>query len=269
MTGDERPVRLPEREPGVTSGNDLQLQQWSGGHAVAKRFTDPEKFRNEVASLRLLRSTEVVVPRLLRVSDMLVVTEYVSTVDTFDIDSARLREALADVLNRLYAVSVRGVGPAGSVGVDSRRGFTSVEMWIQSKVARYQEQLERLGIREPLGTALDNLQRTPVPDQLALIHLDLKPDNLLVTRDGVCLIDWECSAYGDPVSDIARLSVRFHIPLSDERLSDLIDRLGVQIDQTSLDYYRRLHLVSNIVLGWDSTDQACHRDARDAYSELT
>jgi len=39
--------------------------------------------------------------------------------------------------------------------------------------------------------------------QLRLIHTDAVPGNLVITRDGLRLIDWQCPALGDPCEDLA------------------------------------------------------------------
>ncbi len=39
--------------------------------------------------------------------------------------------------------------------------------------------------------------------RLALVHGDAVPGNVIVTRDGPVLIDWQCPARGDPCTDLA------------------------------------------------------------------
>lgn len=41
--------------------------------------------------------------------------------------------------------------------------------------------------------------------QFSLCHADLKLENILATKDGVCLIDWECAGSDVPETDIGRL----------------------------------------------------------------
>ena len=50
----------------------------------------------------------------------------------------------------------------------------------------------------------------PLPDLVevvlpapSLLHGDLVPGNILTTANGLCLIDWQCPAMGDPVDDLA------------------------------------------------------------------
>jgi aminoglycoside phosphotransferase (APT) family kinase protein len=43
----------------------------------------------------------------------------------------------------------------------------------------------------------------PPSAKRALLHGDPVPGNILVTPDGLRLIDWQCPAVGDPVEDLA------------------------------------------------------------------
>jgi len=45
--------------------------------------------------------------------------------------------------------------------------------------------------------------KTPPPARRAFLHGDIVPGNLLITDDGMRLIDWQCPAIGDPSDDIA------------------------------------------------------------------
>ena len=41
------------------------------------------------------------------------------------------------------------------------------------------------------------------PAPLAFLHGDIVPDNIIAGNDGLCLIDWQCPALGNPAEDIA------------------------------------------------------------------
>ncbi len=53
-----------------------------------------------------------------------------------------------------------------------------------------------------LPITLDDPKVPPVQKEV-LIHTDVVANNILVTRDGLRLIDWQCPALGDPCEDLA------------------------------------------------------------------
>jgi thiamine kinase-like enzyme len=71
----------------------------------------------------------------------------------------------------------------------------------------------------------------PVPpsDRRVLLHGDPVPGNIIVTSDGLRLIDWQCPAVGDPVEDLALfLSPAMQViyrgaPLSQSEISDFTE----------------------------------------------
>ncbi len=46
-----------------------------------------------------------------------------------------------------------------------------------------------------------------LPDDKRLLHGDLHPDNILLTRRGPIIIDWANAAYGCPLADVGRTSL--------------------------------------------------------------
>ncbi len=61
-------------------------------------------------------------------------------------------------------------------------------------------------LRERARAALDGL-----PDGQSLLHGDLHPDNVILTRRGPVVIDWMAAAVGDPLADVARSSMLIRI----------------------------------------------------------
>ncbi len=59
-------------------------------------------------------------------------------------------------------------------------------------------------IKKKLYDYIDTL-----PDDNILCHGDLHPDNILISRDRVIVIDWMTAAKGNPLSDVARTSIMF------------------------------------------------------------
>lgn len=60
-------------------------------------------------------------------------------------------------------------------------------------------------INKALGDWFSNLSVFDSAINFCLCHADLKKENILVTHDGVMLIDWECAGSDIPETDIGRL----------------------------------------------------------------
>lgn len=66
----------------------------------------------------------------------------------------------------------------------------------------------------------------------SLVHTDCGPGNIVVGRDGPCLIDWQCPGIGDPVEDLANfassaIQVPYHRPpLTPAQTNDLLVGYG-------------------------------------------
>jgi len=79
--------------------------------------------------------------------------------------------------------------------------------------------------------------------QPSLIHTDIVAGNLIVTDQGLCLIDWQCPAQGDPCEDIASFLSPAMQYLYADRALGIRDReafLSVYPDHAIVDRYRRL-----------------------------
>lgn len=50
--------------------------------------------------------------------------------------------------------------------------------------------------------SMPELLDVPLPTP-SLLHGDLVPGNIICTGEGLCLIDWQCPGWGDPVDDLA------------------------------------------------------------------
>lgn len=60
-------------------------------------------------------------------------------------------------------------------------------------------------IKESLGLWFNNLKIFEKCENLCLCHADLKSENILKTKSGIVLIDWECAGLDIPETDIGRL----------------------------------------------------------------
>ncbi|MCH2171987.1 phosphotransferase family protein [Myxococcota bacterium] len=101
-----------------------------------------------------------------------------------------------------------------------------------------------------LGWLRRNVPRNP--DGPVLVHADIGPGNVIYA-DGVirAIVDWEISHWGDPVEDLATLSVRdMSTPVGSlkRRLAQYEVELGGSVDLDRFRYYRALVLVRNSLL---------------------
>jgi len=81
-------------------------------------------------------------------------------------------------------------------------------------------------LRRPMEAARPSLSRSERATRLSLVHTDCGPGNIVRSRRGVVLIDWQCPGLGDPAEDVfSFLSPAFQILFEREPLS-AVDRRG-------------------------------------------
>jgi aminoglycoside phosphotransferase (APT) family kinase protein len=98
------------------------------------------------------------------------------------------------------------------------------------------------------ATVRRDLDRVHLDIEPRLLHHDLQPGHLVRTPEGLrLLLDWELAAFGDPLSDLARLAVRLRL-LSPQPV--LTHGLAPAVQQR-LDLYWRLHLLADAALATD------------------
>jgi aminoglycoside phosphotransferase len=108
--------------------------------------------------------------------------------------------------------------------------------------------------RDPLlAGALDWLRAAaPASDRTALVHSDLGPGNFLAREGRVtAVLDWEVAHFGDPMEDLAALSIRdMATPVGDlpTRFHEYEAAAGVPVDLERVRYYRVLILARNTML---------------------
>ncbi|MFD0188093.1 phosphotransferase family protein, partial [Streptomyces bacillaris] len=103
----------------------------------------------------------------------------------------------------------------------------------------------------PAAAALRRqLDTTDLDIEPRLLHHDLQPGHLVrPAADGVLLLDWELAAFGDPLSDLARLAVRLD-------LTDPTDVLQVAHQPAPnaahrVQVYWRIHQLADAALSTD------------------
>ncbi|CUR57865.1 Aminoglycoside phosphotransferase [metagenome] len=116
--------------------------------------------------------------------------------------TAAIAFALVDVLAALHAVDPAAVGLAD---------FGRPDGFLARQVRRWGQQLE--GSRHRDLPAADELHRllsahVPASSGAGIVHGDYRLDNLLVHEDRItAVVDWEMSALGDPLTDVALMLV--------------------------------------------------------------
>jgi uncharacterized protein (TIGR02172 family) len=86
------------------------------------------------------------------------------------------------------------------INVDA--SIPSYKLYIKESIS--ESKLLNEKIKKGLLEKLENL-----PDGSVLCHGDFHPDNIIISREKVVVIDWTTAAKGDPLSDIARTSTIF------------------------------------------------------------
>ncbi|MEU3279181.1 phosphotransferase, partial [Streptomyces antibioticus] len=111
----------------------------------------------------------------------------------------------------------------------------------------------------PAAAALRReLDATDTDTEPRLLHHDLQPGHLVRLPSGrTLLLDWELAAFGDPLSDLARLAVRLDLPDPTDVL-----HLAHQPDPAAdrrIRLYWRIHQLADAAL---STDPAVRQRGR-------
>ncbi|MBE7539118.1 MAG: phosphotransferase [Opitutaceae bacterium] len=105
------------------------------------------------------------------------------------------------VLGRLHAASWGDSNAAARFATLSNFHALRIEPYLLTTAARVP------AVRDVLEAEAGRLART----NLALVHGDYSPKNLLVSHDRIVVLDAECGWYGDPAFDTAFLLCHLHL----------------------------------------------------------
>lgn len=208
---------------------------------VLKQYGDPGRAANEAAALQLLAAHGIPAPRLLAVALEDSPAWIAQTaVHPEPVAAERLVDELAEPLAAVHRIR----GPYAGRLAGARRHPT----W----AAYLHDRLDAYATAAPTlistATALhDRLDALVLGIEPRLLHHDLQPGHLVRQQDGShLLLDWELAAFGDPISDLARLAVRLQLadPTAVLALSDHRDLQAAQ----RLDVYWHIHLLANEAL---------------------
>jgi aminoglycoside phosphotransferase len=175
-------------------------------------------------------------------------------------DRQALADDFIDALWGLHAVDPRAL-PLGDLGPLDR-----VPALVRRELATWRAMFDETGRPDVLiELGFDWLQRH-VPDTevpAALVHGDAGPGNFLFQGPRLqALIDWELAHLGDPLEDLAWMSMRCVIePFPDfaAQVRRYERRAGVPVDRARLDYHRvfvalRVSVVRHRAVGVDAGD---------------
>lgn len=94
-----------------------------------------------------------------------------------------------------------------------------------------------------------------LPDDNVLCHGDFHPDNILITKDNVIVIDWMTAANGNPLADVARTSVMLKfgdVPGKSHIEKKLIDLLRKKLYSEYIKEYINISKVNiNQIKKWE------------------
>ena len=178
----------------VRAGRDLLIEKQYSEHPPEPNPMYPNLPDHEAAALAHLAGTGLV-------------PELVSFTPAHDHQGAQLvyryvsgtqwRRGTADVARLLHAVH-SGPAPTGlrTLHRSAAEALARADAVIDD--VPLPAERERVRAHRPRGEMSDRPVRRP-----ALVHTDCGPGNLVRSRHGLVLIDWQCPGLGDPVEDLA------------------------------------------------------------------
>ena len=250
---------------GTIAGRPTRLKRQAGGNrrqawevdvdneALFLRFDpinvadsgDPYTIRREARIYQALRDTPVLLPRLIGMHPdqeaMLVERAPGSAAYTRIADVARKQDLLLQYMRelaRLHAVDATAIDH----GLGTVR---AVAEHIQDDLAVWEAMYRQTGRGDPLiefGLAWLRANIPTVEVPAVIVHGDAGPGNFLF-RDGkvTALLDWELAHLGDPIEDLAWVSMRSVIePVPDfaAAVAAYVEARGYSVDRARLHFHR-------------------------------
>lgn len=235
--------RVPPTAREITTGQANLV--WLVGAStpyVLKHYGTAARAANEAAALRLLAAHGIPAPRLLGADTG---SDPSWTAQNFIVAEAvpaeRLLAELADPLETVHRI------PGGHVGrVAGAPRYPTWPAYLHSRLKAYETAAPHLA--SEARSLQEEISTTALDIQPRLLHHDLQPGHLVRQRTGnLFLLDWELAAFGDPLSDLARLAVRLRL----DDPSPVIDLVHVRDTATErrLYLYWRIHQLADTALG--------------------
>jgi len=248
----------------VQRGPPLFLRYASGS---GWQGADPYTLQREAAFYRALSGTVAAMPRILAAHPQrpALLTERIEGESRYaGSASSELLDAVATDLMRklaeLHALDIRNLGLPGYLP------HGTIADHVRAELAIWRTMYEEAPSRDPLIEFALNWLAGSIPetsDAPAVVHGDAGPGNFLHRNGKVtALIDWELCHVGDPMEDIAWLSVRSTFePFPDFRrhVRDYAEFAGRTIARDRLLYHRvfvplRITVLRHRALGTDAPD---------------
>ena len=237
--------RVPEGAREITTGQANRVWYVDGPTPyVLKHYGDPARAANEAAALVLLAQHRLPAPRLLEADrEARPAWTAQSVVHAEPVPTGRLLRELAGPLTAVHRI--RGAHAGRLAGTRPHRTWRD---HLHHRLDAYATASPELGhiaaaIRQEADAEDLNVE-------LRLLHHDLQPGHLVRSPGGLLLLDWELAAFGDPLSDLARLAVRLNHANPADALT--LARRPPPGAERRIRLYWRVHQLANAALSTDS-----------------
>ncbi|WP_200259840.1 phosphotransferase [Streptomyces sp. HSG2] len=200
--------RIPDGAREITTGQANRV--WHINDPVPyvlKHYSDPARAANEAAALALLAQHQAPAPKLLGADPgARPAWTAQSAVHAEPVTTGRLLHELAIPLAAAHRIP--GTYAGRLAGARRHRTWRD---YLHNRLDTYTAAAPDL---TPAAAALRReLDATDTDTEPRLLHHDLQPGHLVRLPSGrTLLLDWELAAFGDPLSDLARLAVRLDLP---------------------------------------------------------
>ncbi|MEU8263087.1 aminoglycoside phosphotransferase family protein [Micromonospora sp. NPDC048999] len=224
---------------------------------VLKHYGIAARAANEAAALTLLAAHRAPAPRLLAADPRAAPPWAAQTaVHGPPVTPDQFLDRIAEPL----AVIHRIPGPHAGRLAGARR-YRAWRAYLHNRLHTYTDAAPHL---VPVAAAIQReLDTTDLDIEPRLLHHDLQVGHLLHIPGGL-LLDWELAAYGDPLSDLARLAVRLQLPDPTDLLS--LTYRPHPTDAHRLVLYWRVHQLADAAL---NTDPLIHSQANTQLAAMT
>lgn len=235
--------RVPDGATEITTGQANRVWHIGGREPyILKHYSDPGRAANEATALALLTYHRAPSPRLLHADvERQPAWTAQGVVQAEPVPADQFLDELVDTLAAVHAIPGTHFGRlAGSARHHTWRNYLHDRLNLYTATAP--------GLVAVAATLRQDLDRVNLDIEPRLLHHDLQPAHLVRVPEGPrLLLDWELAAFGDPMSDLARLAVRLRLlsPLT------VLTHALTPADHHRLDLYWRLHLLADAALATD------------------
>ncbi|OKI71667.1 phosphotransferase family protein [Micromonospora sp. CB01531] len=235
--------RVPDGARELTTGQANRVWHVNGPTPyVLKHYGTAARAANEAAALALLAAHQAPAPRLLAADPNAAPAWTAQTaVHAPPVPADQFLNQIAEPLAAIHRIP----GPhAGRLAGTQRH--PTWRAYLHNRLHTYITAAPDLA---PVAAAIHReLDIIDLDIEPRLLHHDLHVGHLLHTPGGL-LLDWELAAYGDPLSDLARLAVRLQLPDPTDLLS--LTHRPHPTSARRLILYSRIHQLADAALSTD------------------